>query len=260
MSEPLILEESSGAIAAITLNDPRRLNILSSAMMTALALAIETYGDDTATRVILLKANGKAFCAGHDLGELNVDGAPTPKKRAQFDQLFSQCTSLMQLIGQISQPVITLVHGVATAAGCQLVASSDIALASTDAKFGLNGIDIGLFCSTPMVAASRAMQPKTCFEMLVSGRFLSAQEAQQSGLVTRVVAPGALFDEGEALAARIADKQASAIALGKKAFYAQLEASIDDAYRTGKAAIVKNLLLAQTQDRISAFRNKRHKP
>lgn len=260
MPEPLIVEQHSGAVATLTLNDPQRLNVLSSAMMTALGQALERSSSDPVIHVIVIKANGRAFCAGHDLREMQAEGETTAATRAKFEDLFAQCTALMQLITRAPQPVITLVHGIATAAGCQLVASSDIALASTDATFGLNGIDVGLFCSTPMVAASRAMLPKTCFEMLVSGRFISAQEAQQTGLITRVVEPDALLEEGKSVAARIAGKQASAIALGKKAFYDQLQRPVGEAYGIGAAAIVDNLMLDQTQEQIDAFRHKRRKP
>lgn len=259
MAEPLILVDCDGEIARITLNDPSRLNVLSTPMMTTLSAMLGSFGDRSDVRAIIIDANGRAFCAGHDLAEVQAQGDADAADKARFEALFTQCTDLMLLLQSLPQPVITLVHGVATAAGCQLVASSDIVLATVDAKFGLNGIDVGLFCSTPMVAASRAMLPKLCFEMLVSGRFISAEEACAVGLVNRVVDNDILLEEGMALGQQIAARQASAIALGKQAFYRQLSAPLRTAYEIGKHAIVDNLRMPETQAKISAFRDKKNK-
>lgn len=257
MADALVLKQQSDGIATLTLNDPARLNVLSSAMISALSGALKSIAEDTSIKVVLLKANGRAFCAGHDLAELTRTES---QGRADFEKLFQHCTALMLLIRDIPQTVIALVNGIATAAGTQLVATCDIALADPSARFGLNGIDVGLFCSTPMVAATRNMLPKRCYEMLVSGQFLTAQDAADAGLITRVTDAGALQAEGNALAERIAEKEGSALALGKQAFYRQRDLAIEQAYQVGQSAILDNLDLDETQARIRSFGEKRQKP
>ncbi|MEM1020767.1 MAG: enoyl-CoA hydratase-related protein [Pseudomonadota bacterium] len=248
----LVEDHREGAVLALTLNDPARLNVLSSAMIAALQAALLEAQSDTSVRAILLTGSGKAFCAGHDLSELKAG-----EGSSNAEALFSACRDLMLTLPAMPQPVIALVQGVATAAGCQLVAACDLAIATPKAKFGLNGIDVGLFCSTPMVAASRAMMPRTCFELLVSGDFLNAEDAKAAGLINTVVPEDRLLTEGRALANRIAEKEPRAIALGKKAFYQQLQAPLEAAYAIGQNAILENLSFSATQEKIAAFAAKR---
>ena len=230
MTDPLILKTRANAVTTLTLNAPQSLNALSDAMLAALKAEFTALSEDAATRVIILKGAGKAFCAGHDLKEMQAGRAAPDKGRAYFTDLFARCAEVMQMIPRLPQPVIAEVHGIATAAGCQLVASCDMAVAAEGTRFGVNGVNIGLFCSTPMVALTRNVPAKIAFEMLTTGQFIDAHRAREVGLVNRVVAHDALPAETLALAEAVAAKLSAAVKIGKRAFYDQIGLSVSDAY------------------------------
>ncbi|MEM6277487.1 MAG: enoyl-CoA hydratase [Pseudomonadota bacterium] len=251
-----ILERADrGAVTTLTLNAPERLNPLSDAMLGALQETFEALRGAPECRVIVLKGAGKAFCAGHDLKEM--EAARGENGRAAWKDLFDRCARMMQTIPTLPQPVIAQVHGIATAAGCQLVASCDLAVAEVGTRFGVNGVNIGLFCSTPMVALSRNVPRKHAFEMLVTGDFLSAEAAQQAGLINRVVPNGTLDDEVAQLANQIAGKLGSAVKVGKAAFYRQIEMPIHDAYAYTGEVMVENMAHRDTAEGVQAFLEKR---
>ncbi|MEM9795720.1 MAG: enoyl-CoA hydratase [Pseudomonadota bacterium] len=246
----------SGGIATLTLDDPGTLNSLSDRMLGALADQLsDISGSDL--RAVILRAEGRAFCAGHNLREMQAMRQAEDCGAAAFADLFDRCTAVMTAIRDLPQPVIAQVHGLATAAGCQLVASCDMAVASTEARFGVNGVDIGLFCSTPMVALSRNVGRKRAFEMLSTGGFLQAEEAVEAGLINRAVPPDRLAAETRALAETVAAKLSGAVRIGKGAFYAQLERPLDAAYELTRDAMVANLLEADTEEGMAAFLEKR---
>lgn len=248
MPDPILLLQSDGDIARLTLNDPGRANVLSSAMMAALIEALNKLGADPAVRVIVLGASGRIFCAGHDLAELRASN-----DEAVHAALFAQCSTLMLAIRACRKPVIARVQGAAVAAGCQLVASCDLAYAADIARFAVSGIDLGLFCSTPGVALSRTVGRKDALEMLLTARFVSAEEAAAMGLINRAVPAGEL-DAAVDLAARaIADKAPDAVALGKAAFHRQIELDLKDAYGVASAAMVENLGFESAKAGIDAF-------
>ncbi len=257
MTEPLLLREDRGAITYLTMNSPARLNALSDDMIAELT---DTFGDlmhsDT-QRVIVLRGVGKAFCAGHDLKEMQAKRQNPDGGAAAWRDLFNRCAAMMQTIPRLPQPVIAEVHGIATAAGCQLVASCDMAVATDGTKFGVNGVNIGLFCSTPMVALSRNIPRKQVFEMLTTGEFLSADRARDLGLINRVVPEADLSTTTEALAEKIAGKLGKAVRIGKRAFYDQLQLPLDKAYEMTGAVMVENMLEPDTDEGISAFLDKR---
>jgi len=244
-------------VAVITLNRPEALNALSDAVLAGLRAALERAGNDDAVKVVVIRGAGKAFCAGHDLKEMQAGRAAPDGGAAYFADLFGRCGVVMQLIPALPQPVIAQVHGIATAAGCQLVASCDMAVAAEDARFGVNGVNIGLFCSTPMVALSRNLPRKQAFEMLTTGEFISAARARDLGLVNRVVAPAELEAETMALAGKVASKLGAAVRIGKRAYYAQLEMPLEAAYDYTGQVMVENMLLPDTDEGISAFLEKR---
>lgn len=252
----LITRARAGDVVTLTLSDPGTLNALSDGMLAALDGAL---GDvaETDARVVVLAAEGRAFCAGHHLGEMQAMRQAEDGGAAAFADLFDRCAGVMARIRDLPQPVIARVHALATAAGCQLVATCDMALASEDARFGVNGVDIGLFCSTPMVALSRNVGRKRAFEMLSTGRFLSAREAADAGLVNRVVPADRLADETRALAEAVAAKLPAAQRIGKGAFYAQLDRPLDAAYALTRDAMVANLADAGTEEGMQAFLEKR---
>jgi enoyl-CoA hydratase/carnithine racemase len=257
---PPVLRQDTDAIATVTLNAPATLNALSTAMLGALA---ETFGQiaaDSAIRVVILRAEGKAFCAGHDLREMQSYRSDPDGGRAALAALFDRCSHLMQQVAALPQPVIAAVQGVATAAGCQLACSADMIVASETARFGVNGVNLGLFCSTPAVALSRRLAPGAAFELLTTGDFLSAPRAHALGLVNRLAAPGAVDVEARALAASIAAKDPAAIRLGKQAFRAQLGLPLDQAYALAGSIMVENALLPDTASGIQAFLDRRHAP
>lgn len=253
----LILRQDSDGIARLVLNSPGNFNALSVEMIGALTGALRDIAEDDAVRVVVLAANGRAFCAGHDLRQMQAARDGADGGQAAFADLFDACARMMQMIPALPQPVIAEVQGIATAAGCQLVASCDMAVAAEGARFGVNGVNIGLFCSTPMVALTRAVPPKAAFEMLVTGEFIDAARALQLGLVNRVTAPEALTEATMALAATVAAKLPAAIRLGKQAFHDQLRLGLADAYGTAGATMCRNILLPDTAEGMAAFLEKR---
>ncbi len=255
--ETLVLRDDIGAVTRLTLNAPGRLNALSDAMLAALAAQFTALATDRTARVVILRAAGKAFCAGHDLKEMQAARETRDKGAAYFADLFARCGALMQMIPALPQPVIAQVQGIATAAGCQLVASCDMAVAAAGVNFGVNGVNIGLFCSTPMVALSRNVPPKVAFEMLNTGAFITAERAAEVGLVNRVVAHDALEAETLALAQIVASKLTAAVKIGKSAFYAQLGLPLGQAYDHAGAVMVENMLWRDTDEGIAAFLEKR---
>lgn len=257
MTDPLILKTSANGVTTLTLNSPQSLNALSDAMLAVLKSEFTALSEDAATRVIILKGAGKAFCAGHDLKEMQAGRAAPDKGRAYFADLFARCAEVMQMIPKLPQPVIAEVHGIATAAGCQLVASCDMAVAADGTRFGVNGVNIGLFCSTPMVALTRNVPAKIAFEMLTTGQFIDANRARDVGLVNRVVAHDALATETLALAEAVAAKLSAAVKIGKRAFYDQIDMSVADAYDHAAAVMVENMLCRDTEEGIAAFLEKR---
>ena len=222
-NEPLVLASRDNHVLKLTLNRANARNALSTGLMGALQFALDEAAKDKDARVVILAANGPAFSSGHDLKEMTAQRSQADKGRAAFAGVFAQCSKLMQTIVRHPKPVIAQVQGIATAAGCQLVASCDLAVASADAKFATPGVNIGLFCSTPMVALSRNVSRKHAMEMLLTGEMISAEEALRIGLVNRVTLPDALQVDTMALARHIADKPHATVKIGKEAFYNQLE-------------------------------------
>ena len=257
MAEALLLRKDADAVATLTLNDPGRLNALSVAMLAALQDELDRLVDDGSVRVVVLRGAGKAFCAGHDLREMSAARQSEDGGRGFLEALFAQCSRLMTTLPRLPQPVIAQVQGIATAAGCQLVASCDLAVAAEGTRFGVNGVNIGLFCSTPMVALSRNIGRKAAFELLTTGEFVEATEARRLGLVNRVVAPAALSAETRALAATIAAKLGPVVRIGKRAFYEQAEMTLADAYAHTGAVMVANMLREDTAEGVDAFLAKR---
>jgi enoyl-CoA hydratase/carnithine racemase len=253
----LILRNDTGHVTRLVLNSPQNFNALSAEMIATLYTTLATVSAEENVRTIIIAANGKAFSAGHDLRQMQAARANRDRGRAGFAALFEGCGQVMQLISSLSQPVIAEVQGIATAAGCQLVASCDLAVAAKTAKFGVNGIDVGLFCSTPAVALSRAIPRKAAFEMLVTGDFITATEAARLGLINRTAAPDKLEAETMALAQQIAAKLPAAVAMGKRSFYEQLAHETADAYEAAADTMVANMMLADTDEGINAFLEKR---
>ena len=250
-SAPLLLAESAGGIGTITFNRPAQLNVLTRAMLEALGAQLQAWREASDVRVIVLAAQGKAFSAGHDLKEL----AATPRR--EVESLFALCTDVMEAVRLHPRPVIAQVQGIAAAAGCQLVASCDLAVASEQARFGTTGIKAGLFCSTPMVPLSRVVPHKIALEMLLTGDLIDAAQAERAGLVNRVVPAAALAQATRELAGRIAARSAYAVRLGKQAYHRQRELDVPAAYEVGRAAIVANTLAPDGQEGIAAFLEKR---
>lgn len=244
-------------VLRLTLNDNSRRNALSEAMLTELQGLFDEIGADPKVRVVILAANGPAFCAGHDLKEMTKGRAADDRGRSYFTKIMGMCANVMQSIVNCPKPVIAEVAGIATAAGCQLVASCDLAIAGETAKFSTPGVHIGLFCSTPMVALSRNIPRKKAFEMLTTGEFISAEKAEALGLVNRVVPLADLETEAHRLAETIAGKLAAAVKIGKSAFYDQLEMGIDEAYAFTGDVMVENMLWRDTDEGITAFLEKR---
>ena len=239
-------------VLRLTLNRPAQRNALSMALMAALIEALNRAGDDKATRVVVIAGAGVGFCPGHDLRELRQD----PSREA-YARVFDRCSEMMQKVVRLPKPVIAEVHGIATAAGCQLVASCDLAVAAEDARFATSGINVGLFCSTPMVALSRAIGRKAAMRMLLTGDFIDAETALGCGLVNQVVPREALRAATDSLAHKIAEKSAMAIALGKTAFYRQIEMDLSDAYAFTSEVMTRNMLADDAEEGISAFVEKR---
>ena len=254
----MVLRDGDGeGVLRLTLNDPARRNALSEAMLAQLGATIAEAGADASVRVVILAANGPAFCAGHDLKELTAARAAPDRGRAFFERIMTQCAQLMQAIVNCPKPVIAEVEGVATAAGCQLVASCDLAVAAETARFSTPGVQIGLFCSTPMVALSRNVASKHAMEMLLTGEMTSAARAAEIGLVNHAVAPERLREVTEAMARRIAAKSAMTLATGKRAFHAQREMALPEADDYAARVMVENMLAHDAEEGIGAFIEKR---
>ena len=257
MSNGLVGYDVTEHVATLTLQRPEALNALSDAMLAALKHAFERLAEDRRARVAILRGSGKVFCAGHDLKEMQAGRATQDGGAHYFADLFSRCGEVMQMIPALPQPVIAQVHGIATAAGCQLVASCDMAVAASDARFGVNGVNIGLFCSTPMVALTRNVSRKAAFEMLVTGEFVGAEQARELGLVNRVATPEDLAQETLDLARTVAGKLTGAVSIGKRAFYDQAGLPLDKAYELTGQVMVENMLMRDTDEGIQAFIEKR---
>ena len=252
----LLIERRKGVLL-LTLARPDRRNSLSEAMLHALQTAIADAGADLEVRAVVLAAEGPVFCAGHDLKELTAHRADADRGRGFTEKLMRLCSTVMQAILKCPKPVIAAVQGTASAAGCQLVATCDLAVASEDALFCTPGVNIGLFCSTPMVALTRNVSRKRAMEMLLLGEMLPAREAAEYGLVNRVVAPDKVLDEALALAALIASKPPVTVATGKAAFYKQIEMPLAEAYDYAAGVMVENMLHAESKEGIGAFLEKR---
>ncbi|MBZ4023410.1 enoyl-CoA hydratase [Rhodobacter sp. TJ_12] len=253
----LVEMEKRGVIAHLTLNNPGSLNALSDAMLAALKARFEEIAADATVKVVVLKGAGKVFCAGHDLKEMQRGRAAQDGGKAYFADLFTRCAEVMQMIPALPQPVIAEAHGIATAAGCQLVASCDLAIAAEGTRFGVNGVNIGLFCSTPMVALTRAVPRKVAFEMLTTGDFISAERAREVGLVNRVVPHADLEAASSQLAETLAAKLGAAVKIGKRAFYEQIEMGLAEAYAHAGAIMTENMLYRDTAEGVQAFIEKR---
>ena len=254
---PVLLREDADDIAILTLNRPAARNSLSEALIAALTESLSAIATDRRVRVVVLAANGPAFSAGHDMKEMTARRGDPDRGRAYFKQLMDTCSTMMQAVVRLPKPVIACVQGPASAAGCQLVASCDLAVASSGAKFATPGVNIGLFCSTPMVALSRNVPRKHAMDMLLTGDMVSAEDALRIGLVNRVVPAGTERDAALVLARQIASKSALTVKIGKEAFYRQLEMSLADAYRYASDVMVENMLARDAEEGIGAFIEKR---
>lgn len=249
---PLLEDRDDRGVVTLTLNRPQAFNALSEAMLTALGDAFDALAQDDTVRAVVLGASGKAFCAGHDLKEMRAEPSLD-----YYQRLFAQCTAVMLSIQRLPVPVIARVQGLATAAGCQLVAMCDLAVANDDARFAVSGVNVGLFCATPGVALSRNVPRKAAFEMLVTGEFVSAEQARVLGLVNRVVAAAALDDEVEAVVASIVAKPRLAVAMGKALFYRQIDVDIESAYADAGTTMACNMMDPSALEGVQAFIDKR---
>ncbi|WP_371168733.1 enoyl-CoA hydratase [Aliiroseovarius sp. 2305UL8-7] len=257
MADPILIREDAASVARLTLNNPGALNALSDAMLAALKAEFEALATDTSIRAIVLTGAGKAFCAGHDLKEMTAGRASDDGGAAYFKDLFERCSDVMCMIPRLPQPVIAEAHGIATAAGCQLLATCDMAVAAEGTRFGVNGVNIGLFCSTPMVALTRNVPRKVAFEMLTTGAFIDADRALEVGLVNRVVPQEELRAATDELAQTVASKLGSAVKIGKTGFYEQAGMSLEEAYAFTGANMVENMMMRDTEEGIQAFIEKR---
>lgn len=257
MSDILLSDLDGEGILRLTLNDTARRNALSESMLGALGEAFVKTGSNPAVRVVILAANGPAFCAGHDLKEMTAGRANPDRGRAYFTKVMAMCSGVMQAIVNCPKPVIAEVTGIATAAGCQLVASCDLAIAADTAQFSTPGVHIGLFCSTPMVALSRNVANKFAMEMLLTGDLTTAARAAEIGLINRAVAAEALRDATMLMARKIAFKSSMTLATGKSAYYAQREMELSDAYVYASGVMVENMLASDAEEGIGAFIQKR---
>lgn len=250
--ESILLRADSDGIARLTLNRPEQYNSLSEDMLGSLQGQFDAIAEDKSVRVVVLAAAGKAFCAGHDLKEMRAR-----PERDYYEFLFKKCSRMMLSMVRLPQPVIARVHGVATAAGCQLVANADLAVAASDARFGTSGINVGLFCMTPGVAVARNVQRKKAFEMLFTGDLLSAEEAREAGLVNRVAPPDELDDALAGLCRSILGKSRAAVEAGKRVFYEQLEMDLESAYMRASEEMARNMMFHDAGEGIDAFIGKR---
>ena len=251
-NEPVLLRHDAGGIATVTLNRPKQYNALSEELLTELQSALDSIGKDPSVRVVVIAGNGTAFCAGHDLKQMRAN----PKK-AYYEKLFAQCSRVMLTLTRLPQPVIARVHGIATAAGCQLVAQCDLAVASENARFAVSGINVALFCSTPSVPLARNISRKQAMEMLLTGDFIDAATAKARGLVNRVVAVEKLDAEVKALTDAIIAKSPVAVTTGKKMFYKQIEMGMEAAYEYASEVMACNMMAEDVGEGIDAFTQKR---
>lgn len=251
-SAPLVLRRDSNGVATLTLNRPGAYNALSIAHMEAMLEALSALDRDPTIAVVVIEGSGRGFCAGHDLKELQANPDVSFRKRT-----FETCSAMMLAVTRLRQPVIAKVHGIATAAGCQLVATCDLAIATETARFGTPGVNIGLFCSTPMVALSRAVHRKQAMEMLLTGDLIPAQQAVEIGLINHAVPEEALEEETQALATKIATKSHKVLKTGKEAFHTQIDLSLEEAYAYAGGVMVDNMGFADTKEGIDAFISKR---
>ena len=252
VAEKLLQRSDSAGITTLTLNRPKQYNALSEELLTELQAALEAIEKDASVRVVVIAGNGTAFCAGHDLKQMRA----SPRKD-YYDKLFAQCSEMMLTLTRIPQPVIARVHGIATAAGCQLVAQCDLAVASENAKFAVSGINVGLFCSTPSVPLGRNVLRKQAMEMLLTGDFIDAQSAVQRGLINRVVPAEQLDAAVNELAQKIISKSSVAVATGKRMFYKQLEMGLEGAYEYAAETMACNMMAEDVGEGIDAFTKKR---
>jgi len=251
--DPLLLRtQDARGVITLTLNRPQAFNALSEAMLAALQAELDAIAQDHTARLLIIQAAGRAFCAGHDLKEMRAEPS-----QSYYETLFAQCGRMMMAIQRLPVPVIAQVQGIATAAGCQLVAMCDLAVAASDARFAVSGVNLGLFCATPSVALSRNLGRKQAFEMLVTGAFISADEAQAKGLVNRVVPPDQVDAEVEALVAAIVHKPRLPLAMGKALFYRQLEVGIEAAYADAGETMACNMMDHSALEGVQAFIDKR---
>ena len=253
----ILLREDRDNITVLTLNRPAARNSLSEDLIKALSAALDAIAQDSGIRVVLIAANGPAFCAGHDLKELTARRTDADGGRAYFKHIMTSCSAMMQKIVALPQPVIAAVSGIATAAGCQLVATCDLAIASSEARFATPGVDIGLFCSTPMVALIRNAPRKNAMHMLLTGEPVSAEEAARIGLINRVVPDGTERAEAFELATKIASKSKATVMIGKSAFYRQAELGLADAYAYASEVMTENMMIRDASEGICAFIEKR---
>ena len=251
-NEPVLLRQDAGGIATVTLNRPKQYNALSEELLAELQSSLDAIEKDPSVRVVVIAGNGTAFCAGHDLKQMRAN----PRK-AYYQQLFAQCSRIMLTLTRLPQPVIARVHGIATAAGCQLVAQCDLAVASDNARFAVSGINVALFCSTPSVPLARNISRKQAMEMLLTGDFIDAATAKARGLVNRVVPVEKLDAEVKALADAIIAKSPVAVTTGKKMFYRQVEMGMDAAYEYAAEVMACNMMAEDVGEGIDAFAQKR---
>jgi enoyl-CoA hydratase/carnithine racemase len=256
-NESILLREDLNGICVLTLNRPEARNALSEGMLSDLTQTLAAIAKTDSVRAVVLAANGPAFCAGHDLREMTARRSDADQGRAYFEQIWEMCSALMQTMMRLPQPVIAAVHGAATGAGCQLVATCDLAVASSIATFSTPGVQIGLFCSMPMVPLSRNLSRKHAMEMLLTGERIDADEAMRFGLVNCVVTEGAERAEAIKLGRQIASKSAMTLRMGKEAFYRQLEMGLSEAYRYAGGVMVDNMLKRDAIEGIGAFLDKR---
>ncbi len=249
---PAVLRSDEAGVTTLTLNRPAQFNAINGAMLNALQAALDAIGADGTVRVVVLAGAGRAFCPGHDLKEMLSNSTPD-----FIGDLFRRCCDVMLSIRRLPQPVVAKVHGIATAAGCQLVAACDLAVAASDARFATSGINFGLFCATPGVPVSRNVSQKRAFEMLMTGSFIDAPTALAWGLLNRVVPPDGLDAAAAELALQLKEKPRAVVAAGKRFFYRQLEETLEEAYREGSDVITSNLLSEDGQEGVGAFVEKR---
>ena len=256
-ADSALLHETAGPVAILTLNRPVARNSLSEGLIAELHAALDAIRDDVTVGAVVVAASGSTFSAGHDMKEMTARRTDADRGRAFFAQMMTACSAMMQAVVTLPKPVIAAVQGVATAAGCQLVASCDLAVASEQARFATPGVDIGLFCSTPMVALSRNVPRKQAMEMLLTGDMISADRAREIGLVNRVVTHGTERDAAITLATQIASKSAYTLKVGKEAFYRQAEMSLQDAYNYASQVMTENMMARDAEEGIGAFIDKR---